>query len=49
MAGSTLHTVSRMLLEWKAAGLVTDRRQNVGILAPHALGSIAEDLPEGRD
>lgn len=46
MTGTTLHTVSRTFSEWEAAGIVAGRRQKVVILAPHALVSIAEDLPE---
>ena len=42
MTGTTLHTVSRTLSEWETAS----RRQKVVILRPHALVSIAEDLPE---
>jgi len=47
MTGTTLHTVSRTLSEWEAAGLVASGRQKVVILRPHALVSIAEDLPGG--
>jgi CRP-like cAMP-binding protein len=47
MTGTTLHTVSRTLSEWEAAGIVASRRQKVVILRPHALVAIAEDLPEG--
>jgi CRP-like cAMP-binding protein len=46
MTGTTLHTVSRTLSEWGAAGIVTSARQKVVILRPHALAMIAEDLPE---
>jgi CRP-like cAMP-binding protein len=46
MTGTTLHTVSRTLSEWEAAGIVASRRQKVVILHPHALVTIAEDLPE---
>ena len=47
MTGTTLHTVSRTLSEWEAAGIIASRRQKVTILAPHALVTIAEDLPKG--
>jgi CRP-like cAMP-binding protein len=47
MTGTTLHTVSRTFSEWEAVGIVASRRQKVVILRPHALVSIAEDLPEG--
>jgi len=45
MSGTTLHTVSRTLSEWEQAGIVTSGRQKVVILNPHALITIAEDLP----
>ncbi|HET7409767.1 MAG TPA: Crp/Fnr family transcriptional regulator [Paracoccaceae bacterium] len=45
MTGTTLHTVSRTLSKWEAAGIVAGGRQRVVILQPHALVSIAEDLP----
>lgn len=46
MTGTTLHTVSRTLSKWEAAGIVAGGRQRVVILQPHALVSVAEDLPE---
>lgn len=46
MTGTTLHTVSRTLAEWEAAGIVASRRQKVVILRPHDLVTIAEDLPD---
>ncbi len=46
MTGTTLHTVSRTLSNWEAAGIVGGGRQKVIIVQPHALVSIAEDLPE---
>lgn len=46
MTGTTLHTVSRTLSDWEASGIVQSRRQKVIILRPHALVSIAEDLPD---
>lgn len=45
MTGTTLHTVSRTLSAWEAQGLVESGRQHVVIRAPHALVTIAEDLP----
>lgn len=45
MTGTTLHTVSRTLSKWEAAGIVAGGRQRVVILQPHALVSIAGDLP----
>lgn len=46
MTGTTLHTVSRTLSKWESAGIVAGGRQRVVILQPHALVSIADDLPE---
>jgi CRP-like cAMP-binding protein len=46
MTGTTLHTVSRTLSDWGAAGIVASRRQRIVILRPHALVAIAEDLGE---
>jgi CRP-like cAMP-binding protein len=48
MTGTTLHTVSRTLSKWETDGIVAGGRQRVVILKPHALVSIAEDLPETR-
>ncbi len=48
MTGTTLHTVSRTLSTWEANGIVENRRQKVIIRDPHALVSIAEDLPDER-
>ena len=45
MAGTTLYTVSRVLSQWEQAGLVESGRERVLIRSPHALVSIAEDLP----
>lgn len=49
MTGTTLHTVSRTLSEWETGGIVAGKRQKVVILDPHALVSIAEDLPRQGD
>lgn len=46
MTGTTLHTVSRTLSAWEEAGIVIGGRQRVVIANPHALVSIAEDLPD---
>ena len=46
MTGTTLHTVSRTLSKWESEGLVAGGRQRIVILRPHALVSIAEDLPK---
>ena len=46
MTGTTLHTVSRTLSKWEAAGIVAGGRQRVVILQPQALVGIADDLPD---
>lgn len=45
MTGTTLYTVSRVLTEWEAQGLVQSKRQRVVICSPHGLVQIGEDLP----
>jgi CRP-like cAMP-binding protein len=45
MTGTTRYTVSRMLSEWEARGLVEAGRERVLIKQPHNLVVIAEDLP----
>lgn len=45
MTGTTLYTVSRVLSQWEADGIVKPGRERVEILSPHALVTIAEDLP----
>lgn len=45
MTGTTLFTVSRILSDWEARGFVESARERVTITKPHALVSIAEDLP----
>lgn len=45
MSGTTLYTVSRILSQWEAQGLVLSGRERVVIRFPHGLVSIAEDLP----
>jgi CRP-like cAMP-binding protein len=42
MAGTTLHTVSRLLTAWEEQGLVKSGRQRVTIIEPHRLLSLAE-------
>jgi len=44
MIGTTLFTVSRILSQWEAKGLVSLGRERVVIKYPHGLVSIAEDL-----
>ncbi len=45
MTGTTLFTVSRILNQWRVAGLVRLDRRRVTLLRPHELMRIAEDLP----
>ena len=45
MTGTTLYTVSRLLSAWEAQGIVKGGRQRIVLTKPHALVSIAEDLP----
>ncbi len=45
MTGTTLYTVSRTLSRWEQEGIVESGRERVLIRAPHALVTIAEDLP----
>lgn len=45
MTGTTLYTVSRVLSQWEADGIVKSGRERVEILRPHSLVTIAEDLP----
>jgi CRP/FNR family transcriptional regulator, nitrogen oxide reductase regulator len=46
MTGTTLYTVSRILSQWEAQGLVESGRERVVIRHPHGLVVIADDLPE---
>ncbi|KPV54231.1 hypothetical protein SE17_05055 [Kouleothrix aurantiaca] len=45
MIGTTLYTVSRILSQWEAQGLVETGRERVVIRRPHGLVIIADDLP----
>lgn len=47
MTGTTLHTVSRLLSDWEAKGLVRSGRQKVTVVAPHQLFLIAEGRRDG--
>lgn len=49
MTGTTLFTVSRILSSWEHQSLVKTGRQKITITAPHALISLAEDLPKISD
>ena len=42
MTGTALHTISRLLSAWEQKGLVKSGRQQVTIVAPHRLMSLAE-------
>jgi CRP/FNR family transcriptional regulator, nitrogen oxide reductase regulator len=46
MTGTTLYTVSRLLSAWEERGIVRSGRQRIVLTKPHALVTIAEDLPE---
>ena len=48
MTGTTLFTVSRTLSEWERQGMLSIGRERVVIKEPHALVTIAEDLPDSR-
>lgn len=45
MTGATLFTVSRIISQWEARGLVIGGRERIIIVFPHGLVQIAEDLP----
>jgi CRP-like cAMP-binding protein len=45
MTGTTLFTVSRIVADWEARGILASGRERLVILSPHALVAIAEDLP----
>lgn len=42
IAGTTLHTASRILANWERQGLLVSRRQELVILSPEAIRRIAE-------
>jgi len=48
LCGTTQFTVSRLLSDWEARGLLEAGRERVRITQPHGLVAIAEDLPPGR-
>ncbi len=45
MTGTTQFTVSRTLKGWENQGLIRSKREQITILFPHGLVSIAEDFP----
>ena len=47
MAGTTLHTVSRILSAWQAAGLVQGGRQKLLVRDPHRLLLIGDGVQPG--
>ena len=47
MAGTTLHTVSRILTAWEEAGLVDTGRQKLVVKDPHRLLLIADGVEAG--
>ncbi len=46
MNGTTLETTSRTLTAWERDGLIDAGREQITILKPHTLVTIAEDLPQ---
>lgn len=44
MAGTTLHTASRVLSVWESEGILEGGRQRIVVKKPHALVAIAEEL-----
>lgn len=49
MTGTTLYTVSRTLSQWESKGLIKSGREQVTIVFPHGLVTIAEDLPQDNE
>ena len=47
MTGTTLHTVSRILTAWEAAGLVEGGRQKLLVRDPHGLVLLGDGLSPG--
>ena len=45
MTGTTLFTVSRVLSQWEAEGILESGRERVLVRNPHGLVALAEDLP----
>lgn len=46
IAGTTLHTVSRILTAWEKAGVLTTRKQHLTIRQPSKIVRIAEDVAD---
>lgn len=46
IAGTTLHTASRILTVWEKAGLLTSHDQRLTLRDPSAIGRIAEDVAD---
>ncbi|HIE56297.1 MAG TPA: helix-turn-helix domain-containing protein [Chromatiaceae bacterium] len=46
MTGTTLYTVSRTCRHWEELGLIQSGREQVTILNPVSLSSIAQELPQ---
>lgn len=46
MTGTTLYTVSRLLSDWERRGFIRGGRQQIVLTKPHALVTIAEELPD---
>lgn len=46
MAGTTLHTVSRLLSAWEKQGLVKSERKQITVCQPHQLVELGQAKPE---
>jgi CRP/FNR family transcriptional regulator, nitrogen oxide reductase regulator len=46
MTGTTIFTVSRLLSNWEARGIIRGGRQHIVLVKPHALIAVAEDFPQ---
>jgi len=49
MSGSTMYTVSRFLTMWEKEGIIDSKRQQIKILTPHKLATIAEGITSTAD
>ena len=45
MTGTTLYTVSRVVSRWEGEGILDAGRQQLVIRKPHALMSLADEVP----
>ncbi|MNR50587.1 hypothetical protein D3C85_1701300 [compost metagenome] len=49
MTGTTLHTVSRLLSDWKQRGIVTSGRKRIVLRSPAALARLSEHAQPAMD